>query len=118
MAAGILRHLAGERVHIRSAGSMPRSGIDPGVAAVMAEIGIDLRIDYPKPLTDDVVRAADIVVTMGCGDACPVYQGKRYLDWEIPEPAGQPLQVVKEIRDDIEQRIRDVLLPGLLSTRA
>ncbi|MEU0492091.1 metalloregulator ArsR/SmtB family transcription factor [Nocardiopsis sp. NPDC006139] len=118
MAAGILRHLAGERVHIRSAGSMPQSGIDPGVAAVMAQIGIDLSIDYPKPLTDDVVRAADIVVTMGCGDACPVYPGKRYLDWEIPEPSGQPLETVQEIREDIEQRIREVLLPRLLNTEA
>ncbi|MEV6820687.1 metalloregulator ArsR/SmtB family transcription factor [Nocardiopsis dassonvillei] len=116
MAAGLLRHLAGERVHIRSAGSLPRSGIDPGVFESMAQIGIDLRTEFPKPLTDDVVRAADIVVTMGCGDACPVYPGKRYLDWDIAEPSGQPAAAVRKIRDDIDQKVREVLLPALLGT--
>ncbi|UOE22117.1 metalloregulator ArsR/SmtB family transcription factor [Thermobifida halotolerans] len=114
MAAGLLRSLAGERVVIRSAGSTPAEGVDSGVRAAMAEIGIDLAAEYPKPLTDDVVHAADIVVTMGCGDACPVYPGKRYLDWEIPEPANRSTVDVRGIRDEIERRIRTELLPELL----
>ncbi|PRX98941.1 protein-tyrosine-phosphatase [Allonocardiopsis opalescens] len=114
MAAGLLRHLAGDRVQIRSAGSEPTVGIDPGVHAVMAEIGIDLRAEYPKPLTDEAIRAADVVITMGCGDACPVYPGKRYLDWKVSEPARRPLSGIRRIRDDIDARIRTVLLPELL----
>lgn len=115
MAAALLRHLAGERVTIRSAGSAPAGGIDAGVRAAMAEISIDLAAEYPKPLTDDAVQSSDIVITMGCGDACPIYPGKRYLDWEIAEPARQSADAVRAIRDDIERRIRTELLPGLPS---
>ncbi|WP_082127147.1 metalloregulator ArsR/SmtB family transcription factor [Allosalinactinospora lopnorensis] len=114
MAAALLRHLAGDRVQIRSAGSAPGEGVDPDVAAVMTEIGIDLGTEFPKPLTDEVVHSADIVITMGCGDACPVYLGKRYLDWEIPEPLGESRPVIRLIRDEVDRRIRRELLPGLL----
>ncbi|MBB6172626.1 ArsR family transcriptional regulator [Nocardiopsis mwathae] len=115
MAAALLRHLAGDRVQIRSAGSAPAAGIDPMVEAIMSEVGIDLRTEFPKPLTDEIVHSADTVVTMGCGDACPVYPGTRYLDWPTPDPAGQGAAVVRGIRDDIDTRIRTELLPGLLS---
>ncbi|CAM3702447.1 hypothetical protein GCM10009799_10550 [Nocardiopsis rhodophaea] len=114
IAAALLRNLAGDRVQIRSAGSAPAEGVDPLVDEVMAEVGIDLRTEFPKPLTDEIVHSADIVVTMGCGDACPVYPGKRYLDWPIPDPVGQSRAVVRRVRDDIDGRIRAELLPGLL----
>ncbi|ASU83242.1 hypothetical protein CDO52_11055 [Nocardiopsis gilva YIM 90087] len=114
IAAALLRHLAGDRVQIRSAGSAPAEGIDPMVDEVMAEVGIDLCTEFPKPLTDEIVHSADIVVTMGCGDACPVYPGKRYLDWQIPDPAGQSRPVVRRVRDEIDGRIRAELLPDLL----
>jgi arsenate reductase len=110
MAAALLDHHARGRVHVRSAGSAPTSEINPAVLTAMAELGLDLSKEFPKRLTDDAVRAADIVITMGCGDACPVYPGKRYLDWSLPDPAGQPLDVVRGIRDQIGARIRDLLV--------
>lgn len=109
MAAGLVRLRAGDRVHVRSAGSQPAASVDDVVVEAMAELGIDLREAFPKPLTDDVVRAADVVVTMGCGDACPVYPGKRYLDWQVRDPAGSTLGEVRAIRDDIDGRIRALL---------
>jgi arsenate reductase (thioredoxin) len=115
MAAALLNHRAQGRVQVRSAGSDPAEQINPAVVQALAEIGIDIREEYPKPLTDEAVRAADAVVTMGCGDACPVYPGKRYLDWELEDPAGKPLDVVRRIRDDIDNRIQTLLrelVPG------
>ena len=109
MAAGILRHLAGDRVNVRTAGSAPASAIRPIIVAVLDEIGVPIGGEYPKPLTDEVVRAADVVVTMGCGDACPVYPGRRYLDWDLRDPVGLPMAEVRDIRDDIEARVRDLL---------
>jgi len=109
MAAGILRHLAGDRVHVRTAGSAPASAVRSAVVTALDEIGVPIGGEYPKPLTDEVVRAADVVVTMGCGDACPVYPGRRYLDWELEDPAGLPLHRVRDIRDDIDARVRELL---------
>ena len=109
MAAALLDHRARGRVHVRSAGSDPAEEINPAVVEALAELGIDLQEEFPKPLTDEVVRAADAVVTMGCGDACPIYPGKRYLDWELDDPAGQPLEVVRRIRDDIDGRVQTLL---------
>jgi protein-tyrosine-phosphatase len=109
MAAGLLQRLGGDRVHVRSAGSQPTAAIDDAVVTAMAEAGVDLAAEFPKPLTDDVVRAADVVVTMGCGDACPVYPGKRYLDWQVRDPAGLPLGEVRAIRDDLDLRVRALL---------
>jgi len=109
MAAALLHHHGGGRVHVRSAGSAPAQEINPQVIAAMAEIGVDLGEEYPKPLTDDVVAAADVVVSMGCGDACAVYPGKRYLDWAIDDPAGEPLEAVRTIRDDLDARVHALL---------
>jgi len=109
MAAGILRHLAGDRVHVRTAGSAPAGSVRPLVVAALDEIGVPIGGEYPKPLTDEVVRAADVVITMGCGDACPVYPGRLYLDWDLEDPVGLPLARVREIRDDIEARVRELL---------
>jgi arsenate reductase (thioredoxin) len=114
MAAGLLSRYAGGRIDVRSAGSAPAGEIHPGVLEAMAEVGIDLSKEVPKPLADDVVRAADVVVTMGCGDACPVYPGARYLDWELPDPAGKGVEEVRPIRDEIDRRVRalaDELVP-------
>lgn len=115
LAAGILRHLAGDRIHVRTAGSAPASAVRSVVVSALDEIGVAIGSEYPKPLTDEVVRAADVVVTMGCGDACPVYPGRLYLDWDLEDPAGLPLARVRGIRDDIESRVRDLLasLDGL-----
>ncbi|OYX57185.1 MAG: hypothetical protein B7Y93_03125 [Micrococcales bacterium 32-70-13] len=109
LAAAIMRHLGGERVRVRTAGSAPIDAIRPAVVTALDEIGVPLGGEFPKPLTDDVVRAADVVVTMGCGDACPVFPGRRYLDWAVADPAGQPLDRVREIRDDIDARVRGLL---------
>lgn len=106
MAAALLTVEAKGRIHVRSAGSLPAAELDPAVVTVMSEMGLDLSQNYPKPLTDDVVRASDVVITMGCGDSCPIYPGKRYEDWDLPDPAGQPLQVVREIRDQIHDRVK------------
>ncbi|MDP9327826.1 MAG: arsenate reductase ArsC [Actinomycetota bacterium] len=116
MAAALLHEHAEGRVHVRSAGSTPAYEINPAVAAAMVEIGVDLSQEFPKPLTDEVVRAADVVVTMGCGDACPVFPGKRYLDWELDDPDGLTLAEVRPIRDEIDRRVRD-LLADLLAAR-
>ena len=109
MAAALLDHYAGGRVRVRSAGSTPADEINPSVVRAMSEIGIDISREFPKPLADDVVRDADVVVTMGCGDACPFYPGKKYLDWELPDPAGRPLEEVRPIRDEIDRRVKDLL---------
>jgi arsenate reductase (thioredoxin) len=109
MAAGLMTLRAEGRVHVRSAGSDPAEEINPAVVEAMAELGIDLEEEFPKPLTDEVVRAADAVVTMGCGDACPIYPGKRYLDWELADPAGQDLGTVRAIRDEIDARVQALL---------
>ena len=106
MAAALLDWHARGRVLVRSAGSEPVDELDPTVIAAMAELGLDLSGEYPKPLSDGAVRAADVVVTMGCGDACPVYPGKRYLDWELVDPAGQSIEVVRRIRDEIDRHVR------------
>jgi arsenate reductase (thioredoxin) len=109
MAAALLDHLAAGRVRVTSAGSQPADRLNPAVVQAMAEIGLDLSHEYPKPLTADHVRAADVVITMGCGDACPVYPGQRYLDWDLPDPAGRDLEGVRPIRDDISQRVQQLL---------
>ncbi|MDQ0075634.1 arsenate reductase ArsC [Arthrobacter oryzae] len=106
MAAALLAVEAKGRIHVRSAGSLPEAELDPAVVTVMSEMGLDLSRNYPKPLTDDVVRASDVVITMGCGDSCPIYPGKRYEDWELPDPAEQPLETVREIRDQIHDRVK------------
>jgi arsenate reductase len=115
LAAGLLHHHAAGAVHVRSAGSAPADEINPAVREARAEIGLDISREFPKPLTDDVVRAADVVITMGCGDACPVYPGKRYLDWELDDPAGRGIDAVRPIRDEIDRRVR-ALLAELLGT--
>lgn len=109
MAAALLDHLAAGKVHVRSAGSTPAEEINPAVEQSMNELGIDLSREFPKPLTDEVVRAADVVITMGCGDACPVYPGKRYLDWDLDDPAGKSVEEVRPIRDEIDRRVRALL---------
>jgi arsenate reductase len=109
MAAVLLKQLAGGRVHVRSAGSAPRSEIDPSVLEAMTELGLDMGEEFTKPLTDDVVQAADVVVTMGCGDACPIYPGKTYLDWDLPDPSGRPVAEVRAIRDSIADRVAELL---------
>jgi arsenate reductase len=109
LAAGLLHHHAAGAVHVRSAGSAPADEINPAVREAMAEIGLDISREFPKPLTDDVVRAADVVITMGCGDACPVYPGKRYLNWELDDPAGKDVEHVRPIRDEIDRRVTALL---------
>jgi protein-tyrosine-phosphatase len=109
MAAALLDHHAAGRVTVRSAGSAPANTINPAVVTAMAEIGLDLSHEFPKPLTTDAVEAADVVITMGCGDACPVFPGKRYLDWELDDPAGKPVEEVRPIRDEIDRRVRALL---------
>ena len=111
MAAALLDHEAAGRVRVTSAGSAPASEINPAVVRAMAEVGLDLSRELPKPLTGDQVQAADLVITMtmGCGDACPVYPGQRYLDWDLPDPAGLPLDQIRPIRDDIQRRVRRLL---------
>ena len=109
MAAALLDHQAAGRVRVTSAGSQPADQLNPAVVAAMAEIGLDISREFPKPLASDKVQAADIVITMGCGDACPVYPGKRYLDWDLPDPAGLTLDEVRPIRDEIERRVRGLL---------
>jgi arsenate reductase len=106
MAAALLTVEAKGRIKVRSAGSLPASELDPAVMTAMTEMGLDLSRNYPKPLTDDVVRASDVVITMGCGDSCPIYPGKRYEDWDLPDPAGQPLETVRDIRDQIHHKVK------------
>jgi arsenate reductase len=109
MAAALLDHHARGSVRVRSAGSQAADRLNPAVVAVMAEVGIDIAREFPKPLTTDAVMSADVVITMGCGDACPIYLGKRYLDWALDDPAGQSLVVVRRIRDEIDARVRELL---------
>ena len=118
MAAGFLTTLAGDKVDVRSAGSLPAEQINPVAVAAMAEVGIDIAFQQPAILTIDAVRAADVVITMGCGDTCPVFPGKRYEDWDLPDPAGQPIAAVRPIRDQIHDRVQGLiseLLPGTAS---
>jgi protein-tyrosine-phosphatase len=109
MAAALLERRAGGRVRVRSAGSAPAEQINPAVVAAMAELDIDISSERPKRLTDDSVSRADVVVTMGCGDACPVFPGKRYLDWELDDPSGKSVDDVRPIRDEIDRRVRGLL---------
>ncbi len=109
MAAALADHLSARRVHVRSAGSAPTGEINPMVVQALSERGVALGTAYPKPLSDNVVRAADVIVTMGCGDTCPFFPGKRYEDWQVADPAGQPIEVVREIRDDIQARVTTLL---------
>jgi arsenate reductase (thioredoxin) len=114
MAAGLVKLRSEGRIHVRSAGSDPAETINPAVVEAMEELGVDLSEEFPKPLTDEVVRAADAVITMGCGDACPIYPGKRYEDWELDDPAGKDLETVRRIRDAIDARVQ-TLIDDLLS---
>jgi len=109
MAAGFLTDLGGERVEVRSAGSIPGDQVNPSAVAAMAEVGIDISAQKPKILTTDAVQASDVVITMGCGDACPIFPGKRYLDWDLEDPAGQGVEAVRPIRDEIKARIQALL---------
>ena len=106
MAAGLVKLRSDGRIHVRSAGSTPADELNPAVVDAMEELGIDMSEAFPKPLTDEVVQAADVVVTMGCGDACPIFPGKRYEDWELDDPAGKDLETVRRIRDEIDQRVQ------------
>ncbi|GAA2185978.1 hypothetical protein GCM10009786_04690 [Leucobacter alluvii] len=109
MAAGFLRDIAGDRIEVRSAGSMPANQINPMAAAAMAELGIDITSEQPKVLTTEAVQDSDVVITMGCGDACPFFPGKRYEDWKLDDPAGQDLDAVRPIRDEIRTRISQLV---------
>lgn len=109
MAAGFLRELGGDRIEVRSAGSAPGHQLNPTAAEAMAEVGIDIADQQPKVLTPDTVKASDVVITMGCGDACPIFPGKRYEDWDLEDPAGQGIETVRAIRDDIRARIETLL---------
>lgn len=109
MAAGFLTHLAAGHIEVRSAGSTPADAVNPVAVAAMKEVGIDISAEAPKLLTADAVKASDVCVTMGCGDTCPVFPGKRYLDWELDDPAGQGIETVRPIRDEIEQRVRALI---------
>ena len=106
MAAGLVKLRSEGRIHVRSAGSAPGEDINPVAVQAMEELGVDMGEEFPKPLTDEVVRAADVVITMGCGDACPIYPGKRYEDWELEDPAEKDLETVRRIRDDLDRRVR------------
>jgi protein-tyrosine-phosphatase len=109
MAAALLSHQAGDRVVVYSAGSAPGETLNPAVVSAMADVGIDISAERPKQLTDAMAKDADVIVTMGCGDACPVYPGKRYVDWDLPDPAGKPVEDVRAIRDDIDGRVKALL---------
>ena len=109
MAAGLVKLRSAGRIHVRSAGSSPADEINPAVVEAMGELGVDLGEEFPKPLTDEVVRAADVVITMGCGDACPIYPGKRYEDWELDDPADQDLATVRRIRDELDERVQTLV---------
>jgi arsenate reductase len=115
MAAGLVKLRSRGRIHVRSAGSTPSEVINPNAVLALEELGVDMSEEFPKPLTDEVVRAADVVITMGCGDACPIFPGKRYEDWELDDPAGQDLATVRGIRDELDRRVQTLvaeLLPG------
>ncbi|WP_329570548.1 arsenate reductase ArsC [Kitasatospora sp. NBC_01266] len=118
MAAAFLTHLGGERVQVRSAGSAPADAVNPAVVEAMREVGIDISAETPKVLTVEAVQTSDVVITMGCGDACPYFPGKRYLDWKLADPAGQGVDAVRPIRDEIERRIRDLIAELGIEARA
>jgi len=109
MAAALVTLRSHGRVHVRSAGSDPGEQINPAVVEAMSEIGVDMSKEFPKPLADEAVRAADVVITMGCGDACPIYPGKKYEDWELDDPAGQDLETVRRIRDELDGRVQNLI---------
>jgi arsenate reductase (thioredoxin) len=109
MAAGLLKLRSHGRIHVRSAGSTPAGEINPNAVIALEELGVDMSEEFPKPLTDEVVRAADVVITMGCGDACPLYPGKKYEDWELDDPAGQDVASVRVIRDEIDTRVQRLI---------
>jgi arsenate reductase len=109
MAAGLVKLRSDGRIHVRSAGSAPASEVNPAVVEAMTEVGVDMSEEFPKPLTDEVVRAADVVITMGCGDACPIYPGKQYEDWSLDDPAGRDLEAVRGIRDEIDARVQALI---------
>lgn len=109
MAAAWLSHLAGDRVEVRSAGSAPADALNPAVVEAMAEVGVDITDQHPKILTVEAVEASDVCVTMGCGDTCPIFPGKRYLDWALPDPAGQGVEAVRPIRDEIRKRVEELI---------
>jgi arsenate reductase len=109
MAAGWLTHLAGDAIEVRSAGSLPADQVNPSAVAAMAEVGIDISGQRPKVLSSDAVEASDVVITMGCGDACPIFPGKRYLDWDLEDPAGKGVEAVRPVRDEIEARVRGLI---------
>jgi arsenate reductase len=109
MAAALLKLRSGGRIHVRSAGSTPAEEINPNAIIALEELGIDIAEEFPKPLTDEVLRAADVVITMGCGDACPIFPGKRYEDWEVDDPAGEDLETVRRIRDEIDERVQKLI---------
>ena len=116
MAAGLLKLRSGGRINVRSAGSAPGEQINPNAVLALEEVGVDMTEAFPKPLTDEVVRAADVVITMGCGDACPIYPGKKYEDWVLEDPAGQDLDTVRRIRDEIDERVRKLIAELLPET--
>ena len=118
MGAAFLSHLAGDRVEVRSAGSAPADTVNAAVVEAMKEVGIDVSAETPKILTTDAVRSSDVVITMGCGDTCPVFPGKRYLDWRLTDPAGQGVEAVRPIRDEIEHRVRALLADLTISPTA
>jgi len=118
MAAGLLKLRSEGRIQVRSAGSAPAEEINPNAVVALEELGVDIGEAFPKPLTDEVVRAADVVVTMGCGDACPIYPGKRYEDWELDDPAGQDLETVRRIRDELDRRVQKLISELLPDERA
>lgn len=109
MAAGFLRHLAGDRIEVRSAGSMPAEHINPVAVEAMREVGIDIAAEQPKVLATETVQTSDVIITMGCGDACPYFPGKRYEDWKLDDPAGQGIEAVRPIRDDIKRRVEELI---------
>lgn len=118
MAAALLDARANGKIHVRSAGSAPADTINATVVEAMSEVGLDLGKEFPKPMTDDIVRAADAVITMGCGDACPIYPGKRYEDWDVQDPAGKDLETVRQIRDDIARRVDQLIADLTLERRS
>jgi protein-tyrosine-phosphatase len=118
MAAGLLKLRSHDRISVRSAGSAPGDEINPNVVLAMEEVGVDMGEEFPKPLTDEVVRAADVVITMGCGDACPIYPGKKYADWQLDDPANQDLDTVRRIRDELDRRVQELIHELLPDTDA
>ncbi len=109
MAAGFLKHLAGDRIEVRSAGTDPGDKVNPAAVEAMAELGIDISANFPKKLTDEAVKESDYVITMGCGDTCPFFQGKTYLDWVLDDPAGQGVDAVRPIRDAVQKHVKDLI---------